>query len=74
MILRIALRQVSINKPQSLSSSNLPIAKDTLGFRCVCEVGGKPSKPYRNQNEAIVELSKQIDLYHRNWEEFAEPD
>jgi hypothetical protein len=25
-------------------------------------------------NEAMVELTKQMDLYHRNWQEFAEPD
>jgi len=25
-------------------------------------------------NEAMVELTKQMDFYHRNWEEFAEPD
>jgi hypothetical protein len=23
--------------------------------------------------EAMVELTKQMDFYHRNWEEFAEP-
>jgi hypothetical protein len=25
-------------------------------------------------NEAMAELVKQMDFYHRNWEEFAEPD
>jgi hypothetical protein len=25
-------------------------------------------------NEAMVELTKQMDVYHRNWREFAEPD
>jgi hypothetical protein len=25
-------------------------------------------------NEAMVDLTKQMELYHRNWEEFAEPD
>jgi len=25
-------------------------------------------------NEAMVELTKQMDFSHRNWEEFAEPD
>ena len=24
-------------------------------------------------NEAMVELTKQMDLYHRNWQEFAQP-
>ena len=25
-------------------------------------------------NEAMAELVKQMEYYHRNWEEFAEPD
>lgn len=25
-------------------------------------------------NEAMVELTKQMDFYHRNWQELAEPD
>jgi hypothetical protein len=25
-------------------------------------------------NEAMAELVKQMEFYHRNWEEFAEPD
>ena len=25
-------------------------------------------------NEAMVELTKQMETYHRNWVEFAEPD
>ena len=25
-------------------------------------------------NEAVVELTKQMEVYHRNWEEFADPD
>jgi hypothetical protein len=25
-------------------------------------------------NEAMVELMKQMERYHRNWQEFAEPD
>jgi hypothetical protein len=24
-------------------------------------------------NEAMVDLTKQMEFYHRNWEEFAEP-
>ena len=25
-------------------------------------------------NEAMVELTKEMERYHRNWQEFAEPD